>query len=39
MMKNMGFDEERGFVAQNKVHYLGLCTLRKSRVAGIWLFC
>jgi len=39
MMKNRGYNEEQGFVVQNKVHCLGLYTSRKSRVAGIWLFC
>jgi len=29
MMKNRGYDEEQGFIAQNKVHYLGLCTVAK----------
>ena len=38
-MKNRGYDEEQAFITQNKVHYLGLCTSRKSRVTGIWLFC
>lgn len=37
-MKNRGYDEEQGFIVQNEVHYLSLCTLRKSRVASIWLF-